>query len=260
MNTMKRFVVAVIFSSSFLAAIPLAHATIIDFNFNSLADGAGNAAVRNYMNNILSVLHPGGSVAVSGAGAEKDYNGDGHAVGPISRSAVISRTLGNTNGNIAHPSPLDTYLINSSSNRITMLFSFPIYSVSFDYEIFPDGTCSVAGSDCFLSSSNWPDFTFEADDTVQFRTRGINPSVTGPFSHSPASGLVNSERAPQFLGLSGGYSFPSGVSKLEFIDWPRRIGIDNLQIQDQNIVPEPSSLLLLASGLLGLARFRRKRS
>lgn len=262
---MKRIVFILVLVVGFFGAlVPRADAVLIDFNFNSLLDGASNLAVQNYMRNILNIQHPGGSVVVTGSGAERDYIGDGYVVGPvvgpIGDRRVIPLTLGDTDGNIAHGLPLDTFLINSDLDRIIMQFNFPIYSVSFDYEIFPDGTCPQAGLSCGPTSANWPDFTFRADGDFQFRTLGINPAVSGPYQHSPHSGPLLNERAPQYLGVSGEYLFSNGVSRLAFIDWPRMIGIDNLRINDRTSIPEPSSIFLLTSGLLGLAGFRRKRS
>ncbi len=142
---MKRFLSFSILLSSLFISVPAAHALLIDFDFNSLADEASNAKVQKYMNNILKVLHPGGTVKVTGAKAEKEYTGDGHVVGPVSGNTVTPLTLGNTNGGVYHNGALDTFLVNSGSDRISMLFSFPIYSVFFDYEIFPVGTCPIAG-------------------------------------------------------------------------------------------------------------------
>jgi hypothetical protein len=51
------------------------------------------------------------------------------------------------------------------------------------------------------------------------------------------------------------------VTQLEFVDWPRMIGIDNLRILDTpgtlETVPEPASLTLLGCGLAGLWTVRR---
>lgn len=261
---MKRIAFILAMAVGFFGAlVPRADAVLIDFNFNSLLDGASNLAVQNYMRNILNVQHPGGSVAVLGSQAERDYIGDGYVVGPVAGSVgdrrVIPLTLGYTDGNIAHGLPLDTFIVNSELDRIVMQFDFPIYSVSFDYEIFPDGTCPEPGPSCGPTSANWPDFTFRADDEFQFRTLGINPAVSGPYQHSPESGLILNERAPQYLGVSGEFLFPNGVSGLAFIDWPRMIGIDNLRIYDQPSMPEPASIFLLASGLIGFAGFGRRK-
>lgn len=261
----KKSLVVGLLGSLFLMAVscPPAQAVFIEFDFNALSDGASNAAVQNYMQGIISLLHPGGTVTVSGSRGEKDYTGDRHVVGPVNGTAVASETLGTSDGSIHHEAPLDTFIINRNSPQVTMLFSFPVYEVSFDYEIFPDETCPNEA----CSAANWPDFTFEADDVMQFKTLGIVPGEAGTYPHSPRSGPVNNEQAPQFLGISGDWKFQDGVTKLEFIDWPRLIGIDNLTVNnhppvvtEEPVVPEPSSLWLLASGLfsfLGVSSLRR---
>jgi hypothetical protein len=55
------------------------------------------------------------------------------------------------------------------------------------------------------------------------------------------------------------------VNKLEFVDWPVTIGVDNLDIgttppRDLQAVPEPASMLLMATGLGEMIRRRRKQS
>lgn len=257
----KTLLYPIVLSASLIFSMNTAQAAILDFNFNALADGNNNTKVQTYMRNIITALHPGGTVTVTGSKAEANYTGDGHVVGPISGSVVIPYTLGRTDGGVYHNGAYDSYLVNSGSDRITMTFSFPIYSFSFDYEIFPDGTCPKASTSCTPTSANWPDFKLEVDDVQQFRTLAIDPSVSGPYNRSPNSGLSKIEKAPQFLGVSGELFFANGVTKLEFIDWPRMIGIDNLKINDQKpstVVPEPTTLLLLSSGLLGFLGFKRK--
>jgi hypothetical protein len=91
----------------------------------------------------------------------------------------------------------------------------------------------------------------------QFKTMAVMPGNPGaPYLHSPASG-GSTELAPQFLGQSGTWFFPTGVTYLEFMDWPATVGIDNLTIN----VPEPGSLLLFAGGfLIFLAVARRRKA
>jgi hypothetical protein len=75
------------------------------------------SAVQTYMRGIVAGTN------VSGSGASKTYTGGGHVIGP---------TLGP-----------DTFIRNVSGPHFTFDFgsSFHIYSISFDWEIFPDGTC-----------------------------------------------------------------------------------------------------------------------
>ena len=242
------------------------YADQVTFNFNSLADGASNAAIQTYMRNYLfTKLGFTNAVTVTGANAEKDYTGDNHVVGPVSGSAVTPLTLGNSDGGVQHALPWDSYIFNSNTVKITMAFTFKIYSASFDYEIFPNGNCPDP-SPYFPTPTGtcsvYPDFTFKAGNGTSLSTYlyklSLDPSKSGypgPYSHSPVSGIVKTEKAPQYLGQSGMILFPGGVTKLEFYDWPERIGIDNLVIQN---IPEPSAIWVLGIGLAALLKYRER--
>ena len=218
-------------------------ADMISFDFQGLHDGANNAAVQTYLQSVVNAMHPGGTVTVTGATASTTYNADGHVVGPVNGDSVSSFTLFNQDHN--------PFLMNSAAtghDRITLAFNFKVHSVSFDYEIFPDGTGQT------------PDFTFAADGQTVFRALGVTPTALSQYPHSPHSGWDNTEHSAQLLG-TGSWSFPGGVTTLEFIDWPAHIAISNLRVSDSSGppagAPEPATWLLLVSGLAGLPFLRR---
>ena len=284
-----------------------AAATIL-FDFNALADGANVAAVDAYMEGVLGAQ---GDVTVTGTRAERNYMGDNYVVGPVVTASnnalkVTPMTLGTSDYNVATsgvynpagklvPRKLDSYLVNASgSDRIMMTFSFPVYAVSFDFEIFPDGTCPNTRSSCDdAGDENWPDFKFWAGNEAMrpsdpwiFLVDGIVPGGNVPdlpsditamadptstpsktYAHSKGSSPTGVVKAPQFLGISGTWLFDQGVTRLEFVDWPRMIGIDNLMIDpDRPVtpanfnVPEPATLALFGLGLAGLPFVRRRKA
>jgi hypothetical protein len=260
-----------------------AQATLVTFDFNSLASFSNSTSIGTYMTSTLNCVSC--SVSVAGAVADKTYTGDGHAVGPGNGSTSL--TLGNTNGATSSTptSTLngtnDTFIANTNdssgqvASQFTMTFTdIVITGVSFDYEIFPDGTANQP-----------PDFIFTVANgsgpTTVWTKTGVTPG-TSPITatHSPNSfalGPTHTEASAQLIGTwSGG--FAGGVTELEFTDWPATIAIDNLQITynycgplglgctgiqggPPTLVPTPASLPLLGTGLFLLAwTMRRKLS
>lgn len=231
-----------------------ASAAPITFDFNDVPRNGSNAAAQASMQSVLSAARIGGTVTVTGALGLTDYDGDGHVVGAVDGRTVTPYTLGTTDGGVAHAG-FDAFLANRVENdRIVMTFSFPIYAVAFDYQIFPDASGAAS------------DFSFRADGNLMLFMLGVAPANSGGFLHSPVSGPDAVEQVPQYLG-SAAFTFPGGVTKLEFIDWPERIGIDNLKIDSgltPAAVPEPSGVVVWLGcfaglGVVGLWLRRRRR-
>jgi PEP-CTERM motif len=111
-----------------------------------------------------------------------------------------------------------------------------------------------------------PDLTLVSNGSHQVvEYDGVVPGQAGSYDtayvHSPASGQFSNELAPQLLGSSGALSLPAGTTQLEFEDWPATIAINHLVINPPgDSVPEPATITLLASGLIGLGVVLRRRA
>lgn len=207
-------------------------------------------------------------------------------MGPGSGSNTKSLTLGNTDGatvvnsNSSVNQTYDTFIANTNdasqsiSSQITMKFTgLTIGNVSFDYEIFPDGTCPSMSNCGGSGHANLPSLEFMAgplNSTAPVTAFGSSSGTqfavtpnTSPLNtnNSPNS---NNEAAPQYIGVSGNLTLGSNVAELAFVDWPATIGVDNLKltytttVTTQATVPEPSSLILLVTTGLGCLFFKKK--
>lgn len=229
----------------FIAPPAIAAPVVFDFDNvalslaagNGLGLTGGNAAIQTHMNSVLTAAgYTGASVTVAGGLATKTYAGEGHI--PSAGAGLPPRTLGTSNGGVLHGRSNDGFIINNnfgigapSVDRFSLTFNgFTVYSLSFDWEIFPDATCAF-GSACASnpSNANWPDIGLLVDGVEVWSAKAGN-----------TPGLD-----PQGLGVSPTI-YLRGGRVLTFRDWPAEIGIDNLRL---NVVPEPSLLALLALGL-----------
>ncbi|HKC44186.1 MAG TPA: PEP-CTERM sorting domain-containing protein [Burkholderiales bacterium] len=235
-----------------------AAAVVLDFEGVALSGGTGsNTAVQNYLNSVLGV----GFVTVSGAVADQAYDGDGF-VNKVSGRFV---TLGTTNGATSPTdgthfhAGLDTFIRNAGSDisgtsntpwgstgndKFVLVFRDPIYAISFDWEVFPDGTCGSC-----TGGPNFPDFELRA---------GVNGAGAAAYTFGPGAPFTVGVAPNGFAQGIGTFSttFASGVTRLEFVDWPQRIGIDRL---DPTRVPEPGAISLLGLALITLVFARRRR-
>jgi hypothetical protein len=249
--------------------LPDSSARVADMtlDFEGLSGQADSAAIEAYAQRIAGER---GTVSVSGAVASTGNAGDDRVVGRVTQrengtgttqamAMVSPMTLGTTERG-AYQGNSDTYLRTGPSGQITFQFSVPIFSIAFDYEIFPDATCSRDGEPC--SASSMPELSLVADGVTVFQALGVLPGTSGTPSQSPASGPDGTESASQLLAESHTWSFPGGVKQLDFVAWPVSVGIDNVQLglnrttaeasQSSSAVPEPRTLALVAIGIVAM--------
>ncbi len=274
-----------------------AYAASYTFTFNS--GGANGLSENNTASQIASSMTAllvangctGCSVAVAGAVVDTTYNGEGYVVGPGGASLTLGNSNGATSNSSTTPGSADNFLATTTdgssqvSTEISLAFTgLTITNVSFDFEIFPNGSCpslSSCGSANYEGTGFYqyqPDFEFTAGTggigsgsaVDAFGTLGngfvygvvpassnAGPEKAGSDGSSTKSG-ANTESAPQWIGVSGALVL-SNVTDLNFIDWPATIGIDNLDITyTPSRVPEPSSILLFAT-VAGALLFRIRR-
>lgn len=260
----------------------------VTFTFNTLSENASAAQIAGYMTTTLETAGCSGcTVTMTGAVADTKYNGDGHVVGSNSQSLTLGTSNDATSNSSSTPSTTyDTFIANSSDSDVTVASQITLQfiglaingTVAFDYEIFPDGTCTQLSTKyCGGAATggiypNQPDLTFEAGTgtkgtdplVTSFGTNGVRYGVTpgttnGTSTHSPNSGSKNAELAPQYIGTWSGSL--NNATELDFIDWPATIGIDNLTISwnTPSPIPEPASVLLLGTVLAGGLVLRLKR-
>jgi hypothetical protein len=233
-----------------------------------------------------------GNAGSIGAVADQKYTGENHVVGPVSGGVLDPVTLGTTNGATSNsppssafnaPGTYDTFIANTNDNsgqvsrQITLQFAGfagkTLTINSFDYEIFP---CAPGNGGC----TSPPGFTFEAgngslgsDPTVSsFGVSGTQNGVTPSSSNAGGDGTsikscggavapacsVGTETNAQYIGTWAPTTGITGVSELDFVDWPATIGIDNLNVSFSTPVPEPASIVLLGTLVVLLTKKLRR--
>lgn len=249
--------------------------------------------IQTYMDGLLTNFHSGWSVTVLGAmvtggygaynhtthnyaqGNNTGYTADGNVLCANTSSGCTSNTLAAilgmpvvaTNGQLQVDSTGKSVTVPAGADpnsvgddAISMAFGggVKVTSLTFSFEIFPDASCANGHGTCSV-----PDFNFLMKDgngnvIENVPVNAVFPGTSGldcptEATRSPAQGT--NATADQCIGTMS-FSFAAVTNPtLEFIDWPDTIGITNIDWG----VPEPGSLALLGSGLLGFGLIRRRR-
>jgi hypothetical protein len=235
------------------------------FDFDALPSYGNN--VQNYVNSVAGA----GNVTVYGAHADKEYVGDKFVTksGAVTNPGYLQYlTLGTSDGaksptdfaakstrqndwfitNAGVDTNLNTAWGKNGNDKIVFVFKYPIFNLSFDWEVFPNWTCKDLEK-CVPGSDNYPDFKLWAGTDKGSKLYDFGASYF-PVSSPTVGGKTF---LPQGLGHFSA-AFASGVTRVEFVDWPVLIGIDNL---DPRRVPEPGTLALLGLAAAAVAVARR---
>jgi hypothetical protein len=244
--------------------IPLNFETLTPDTTNFNANTA-NTTITNFAQNIVNTNLPGATIKITGAAASNSYTADGHVVnGPSTwvpngnTSYTLANELGQKNGATYNGTFLMTSLPFSSSGSTAITIDLTgIYaqSISFYYEIFPDISCP-SYNNCGTNHANLPDLSvnINGNATPIWSASGLTPIA--PYKNSPDG---SPEAAPQLIGFES-IVLNQNVTQITFNDWPAAIAINNLLITtNKRKAPEPGSLAVLMSGLVGLAVLRRRR-
>ena len=220
-----------------LATTLSAQAGTVTFDFGSLGGGVDSRGIQTYLQGLVS----------------------GRATVSVAAASTPAR-------------PGTDAFLRSTSGIAGWLFTFGvgyIDSVEFDYEMFPDVTCTQLSPPACGGSAvggiypSQADLAFSTNLGQIFEHYALKPGsgASGPAgsaraptdTHLLISGSTTTEKAPSLIGNSGLLN-GGAANALAFMDWPAVIGIDHLVIDDRNppdvhAVPGLGTMLLVGSGV-----------